>query len=312
MPRPKATPALAPAPADDLGLYIKAFRRHLDADSKSKKTIRLYSDAATNLADWLRDNDRPLVVANIARSDVEDYFIYLRERLSPATRNQVFRSLQQFWRYLIAEGTIVESPQKTIARPKIPYTPPGLVTIEQMDALVRACDGTSYDDRRDMAILRMFYSSGIRLAEMTGLRLADFDLDQKTARVTGKFDKTRDVRYGSSTGRAIDRYLRARAQHTHHDHPGMWLGQRGAMTVWGVSQMIERRAKQAKVTGVHAHAFRHAFADGFLSQGGQEGELMSQAGWATRSMVDRYASHVAGARARRNFDQFDPANRLAR
>ena len=310
------TTTTAPSPAavapEDLTHNIAAFSRHLDAERKAKKTIRIYGDAAKGLERFLRGRGMPLAVANITREHVEDYFIALRDTLSPATQNQTYRSLQSFFKFLIAEGEIKDSPLRNIARPTIPETIPALVTIDQMQALLKVCDGREFYDRRDTTILSLFYSSGIRLAEMAGIKMTDVDLDNKEAYVTGKFARPRRVRFGAHTARAMDRYLRVRHIHPRADDPGLWIGERGALTVWGITQLIERRSAQAGLTGIHPHAFRHAWADGFLDAGGQEGDLMHLAGWKSRAMVEVYARGKAQERARRNYDPYDPMERVTR
>ncbi len=300
-----------PIPQDDLDLNIAAFRRHLDATDHARKTIRLYTDAATDLTKFLRAQGMPTTIRNVRREHVESYLIGLRDRgLQPSTRNQTFRCLQAWWKYLITEDEVKDSPLRNIARPKIPETPPDRVTVDQMRALLATCEGASFEDRRDNAILLFFFTTGMRLAELTGLTFEDVDLDRKQARVTGKFHRTRDVRYGRLAGRALDRYLRLRRQHARNELPAVWIGKQGALTVWGISQMIHRRADQAGLEHIHAHAFRHGFAIGYLDKGGQEGELMAQAGWKSRSMVDRYAGQTAAQRAGRNYDRYDPGNDL--
>ncbi len=307
-----STPAPAVAALDDLALNIAAFSRHLDAERKAKKTIRIYGDAARDLERFLRAQAMPVAVANITGEHIREYFRSLRDRLSPATQNQTYRSLQAFWKYLIAEGEVKDSPMKNIARPTIPETIPRLVTIDEMQALLRACEGREFADRRDAAILSLFYSSGVRLAEMAGIQQDDMRLDHKEVLVTGKFTRQRYVRFGATTARSIDRYIRVRQLHSRADSPAFWIGERGALTVWGITQMIERRATQAGLTGVHAHAFRHAFANGYLLAGGQEGDLMHLAGWKSRAMVEVYARGQQAERARRNYDPFDPMERLRR
>jgi len=199
-----------PIPQDDLDLNIAAFRRSLDAADKAKKTIRLYADAANDLARFLREQGMPTTVRNIRREHVEMYLVSLRERgLQPSTRNQTFRCLQAFWKYLVSEDEVKDSPLRNIPRPKIPETPPDRVTPAQMNALLDACKGTTFEDRRDTAIMLFFFTSGMRLAELAGLTTEDMDYDRKQARVTGKFHRTRDVRYGRRAGQALDRYLRS-------------------------------------------------------------------------------------------------------
>lgn len=87
--------------------------------------------------------------------------------------------------------------------------------------------GRVFADRRDTAIIRLFLDTGMRLAEMTGLTVADLDMDYEVAVVLGKERRPRSCPFGSKTGQALDRYLRVRGRHMHAKLAEVWLGYRG-------------------------------------------------------------------------------------
>lgn len=139
--------------------------------------------------------------------------------------------------------------------------------------LLKSCIGADFAARRDLAILRLFMATGIRLAEMAGLQLDDVDLDERTAIVTGKGRRTRIVRFDPETARALDRYLRVRDRERGGRRPQLWLGEkgRGPLGATGIYQMLGPRAERLGIE-VHPHQFRHTFAHKWLSNGGAEGE----------------------------------------
>jgi site-specific recombinase XerD len=109
-----------------------------------------------------------------------------------------------------------------------------------------------FDDLRDAAILRIFYSTGIRLAELANLRLTpdepetnDPDLDQQVLRVLGKGGRMRLVDMGAKTTHALDRYLMARRHHPDAHLPWLWLSRKGRFTESGIGQMVSRRGEAA-------------------------------------------------------------------
>ncbi len=159
-------------------------------------------------------------------------------------------------------------------------------------------NGRSFDDRRDTAIVRLFLDTGMRSSELASLSVTDIDLDQDIAVVLGKGRRPRACPFGDKTGQAIERYLRERSKHRLARDSALWLGARGVMTDNGIRQMLRRRARQAGLDHLHPHMFRHTFAHRWLSEGGQEQDLMRLAGWRSREMLGRYGASAADQRAR--------------
>ncbi|HEV2759325.1 MAG TPA: tyrosine-type recombinase/integrase [Acidimicrobiales bacterium] len=110
-----------------------------------------------------------------------------------------------------------------MARMKPPHVPDEPVPVlgdDDLRRLLAACEGKGFEERRDMAIVRLFLDSGMRLAELANLRVEDLDLDQDVAIVVGKGRRPRACPFGSKTGQAIDRDLRMRGRHHAAAEPG--------------------------------------------------------------------------------------------
>jgi integrase/recombinase XerD len=183
-------------------------------------------------------------------------------------------------------------------------------TSVELSKLEKACRGSTFAQRRDAAILSVFRATGIRLAELAGIRYdpgnpdrSDLDLDRREIHVRGKGGKDRTVRIDPEAARRVDRYLRVRARHEQAYRLGLWLGTggRGPLTGNGIYQMVRRRGDQAGVR-VYPHRFRHHFSHTWLDRGGAEGDLMELNGWASPQMLQRYGGSARGARARRHYD----------
>jgi len=143
--------------------------------NRSTNTIRGYVEAVEKLDAFLAANGMPRAVANIRREHIEAFVEDQLARLRPASAANRYRSVQQFFRWLVEEGEIKESPMAKMHPPTIPETPPPVLRGDEIDALRKATTGTSFDDRRDRAIIEMLYATGMRRAELVGLKVDDID-----------------------------------------------------------------------------------------------------------------------------------------
>ncbi len=299
-----------PASVGDLWALVSDFERSLRAANKSPKTVKIYGEAARGLASFLATNGMPTDADKIRREHVETYIEDQIAKWRPATANQRYRSLAQFWKYLEEEGEVRVSPMTKMKPPRVPEELVPVVGEEELKRLLAACEGRAFDDRRDMAMLRMLIATGMRAGELVGMRVVDLDRDGQVAFVVGKGRRPRACPYGSKAAAALDRYLRMRAKHAHAENEWLWLGKRGRVTDSGLRQMVERRSEEAGIGRIHPHQLRHTYAHAFLAEGGNEGDLMMLAGWRSRQMLQRYAAATVADRARTAYRRMNIGDRF--
>jgi site-specific recombinase XerD len=268
---------------NEIGSLLASWQRSLRARNLAPKTIKTYLEAAGQLVDHVTAAG-VREVAEIERHHIEEFIAEQVETRSAATASVRFRALQQLFAWCLDEEELEVNPMAKMRPPVVPERPVPVLAEDKARALLKSCAGSGFVPRRDTAIVRLFLDTGMRLSELTKLRVGDVDLDDDVAIVTGKGRRPRTCPFGSRTAQALDRYLRARSRHPQAELPALWLGANGreAMTDNGIAQMIRKRGREAGIEGLHPHMLRHTFAHAWLAEGGNEGDLMRLAGWKSR------------------------------
>jgi integrase len=213
--------------------------------------------------------------------------------------------VRRFVAWLIATGHVPVDPFAGIKGPKQTQKLVTPLSDDELRALIATCaaptrrPGEPLHHRRDEAIIRLMFETGIRIGEITALQVHDVDLD--AGRVTirhGKGGLGRVIPIGSTTSAAICAYLAHREHHRCAELPNLWLGERGAEFGYdGLSKALRRRAALAGIAGFHPHKLRHTAAHRWLAAGGSESALMAIAGWTRTDMLVRYTRAHAAERA---------------
>jgi integrase/recombinase XerD len=202
-------------PVHEIDPLIRDFSLALTAEGKKPKTIKIYTDAAY----WLKDTQELNDWSEVKKNHIRKHLATVLEGHEKSYANNQYRALQQFFRFLENEEDIKNPMSGMKPPPTVPEKLVPVISDEEYDKLIGACEGKTFFATRDRAIFSFFRFTGARRSEVAALKVIDIDLDKLCAIVTGKADKMRIVRFDAATGLALSRYLRARKNHAHASSP---------------------------------------------------------------------------------------------
>jgi integrase/recombinase XerC len=208
------------------------------------------------IADW------PALTSSHVRKFAASEF---RRGQSPRSIQRRLSALRSFCKFLLREAVLSANPGVDVRAPKAGKRLPATLDVDQMQHLLSFRTDETLGVR-DLAIMELFYSSGLRLSELTGLDLPDLDLRDRTVRVLGKGSRERILPVGRYAVEALTRWLSERPALALPSQPALFVSSRGqrlsARTVQGrIAAWAKRRGLPVHL---HPHMFRHSFATHLL------------------------------------------------
>jgi len=227
----------------------RSFRRTLEAENKSPRTIEAYTDAVRLLATHCQAHGHPLV-GELQREHIQAFIADQLARWKPSTAHNRYRGLDAFFKWAVAEGDLEADPMDGMRPPQLPEQQVEVVGPEHLARLLKSCEGRDFTSRRDTAIILLLVDTGMRRAECAGMTLDDVDLDQRIVWVLGKGQRPRALPIGRKTAQALDRDLRVREAHRLAHLPDLWVGRNGPMTSSGIYHVVHDRARAAGLPAI--------------------------------------------------------------
>lgn len=300
---------------------IGQFLEHLRYERNvSVHTLRNYKSDLEQFLDYLAPAD-PKTLRRKMPDVAEVDHITIREWLSvlhstqkkKASIARKLAALRTFFQFLVREGLLELNPAKLVSTPRLEKKLPQHLSIEEAIRFIETPDVETDLGKRDRAMLELMYATGVRVAELTTLNLADIDFRNQLIRVTGKRRKQRIVPFGDPAGDAIRSYLNVRdkflfnAPVSQRDDEALFLNYQGTrITTRSVGRMVEKHIR--KCAGVHnisPHALRHSFATHLLDNGADLRDIQELLGHARLSTTQIY-THVSMEKLIAVYDKAHP------
>jgi len=278
-------------------------------EGKSPNTIRIYTTALSILQRFLERKGYSTDVTGIGPKEIREFISYLQNTkafmehpftgpqqkgLTGHTINCYLWAVRAFWSWLLVEEFIETNPFDKITIPKPPKKVITPFSEEQIRALLNTIDTKSTIGFRDWTIILTLLDTGIRVSELTDLKLDDVNLAQRCLKVRGKGNKERIVPIGISVQRAIAKYLtKYRTNPIYPLSDNLFLNRDSIpLTPNRIESIIERYASKAGIQGVRSspHTFRHTFATTYLRNGGDVFTLQRILGHETLDIVRNYVN----------------------
>jgi integrase/recombinase XerC len=234
--------------------------------------------------------------------------------LSRTSLGRKLAAVRSFFRFLCRQGVLEASPAALLSAPKAPKRLPPHLSVDAVEALLEAPEGSTDAGRRDRCLLELLYATGCRCGELTGLRVDDLDLRAGTARVRGKGDVERVVLFGEKARESLRAWRSVRARWLARsrradaaDEDALFLNARGGrLSDRSVRRIVSGHVRTAALAaGVTPHALRHSFATHLLDQGADLRDIQELLGHASLRTTQKY-THVSAAKLMEVYDRAHP------
>jgi len=292
--------------ADDL---IDDFIHYLTVErGLAKNSVLAYGRDLAKLRRYLASKGRH--PRQVRRGEIDEFARRLSgEGLSAKSIARALNAVRMFYRYLVMESIVSEDPTAQVRGPRTHKSLPRYLTLEEVDHLLAAPDGSTPLGARDAAMVGLLYATGLRVSELVSLRVRDLNLDAGYLRCLGKGSKERIVPLGRPAAQRLRAYIDgARAARLRGgSHPSLFLNSRaGRMSRQGFWKILKKYGVALGLRGkLSPHVLRHSFATHLLERGADLRSVQMMLGHADISTTQIY-THINRERLRKIYRDFHP------
>jgi integrase/recombinase XerC len=285
-----------------MGNIIQDFQIYLEVEKNVSAHTRVaYIADIQEFARFLHNNNfikSQNEIINVEPENIREYLSYLyRQKVKKVTVNRKVSSLRAFYKYVLRTGKIKNNPAEMIQTLKTEKYMPNFLSVDETFQLLNAPVDNSISGLRDHAMLELFYSSGLRLSELAGLNVTDFDFSQTLVKLRGKGKKERIVPVGKPALQAIEDYIkktaevRTKFEHNIFKNP-LFLNVRGErITARSIARIVDKSTVKSCIgRKISPHALRHSFATHLLNAGADLRSIQELLGHESLSTTQKYTA----------------------
>jgi integrase/recombinase XerC len=284
--------------ASELAAAIGRYLAELSRENASPHTIRNYASDLQQLLEYFSPpGGAPPSLAEIKASLLREWLTNLFDRgLDAISIRRKLAAVRSLFQFLVRERTLETNVARQLRTPRAPKRVPQVPTAEQTNTLLEGVAAEISGDarferphpERDLLLFELLYGCGLRVSELAGLNLEDFDPRERWIRVRGKGRKERQVPYGTKAAAALEKYLAVRVAKA--GERALLLSNRGA-------RLADRRAREIvkfyarMISGdasLHPHTLRHAYATHLLQDGADLRAIQELLGHARLATTQKY------------------------
>ena len=296
----------------EISATISSFVTHVKVEKGlTANTVEAYQRDLVKFEAFAKK--RKLTLEGVSRDDLVDFLAGLyREKLESRTVARHLVTMRNFFRFAQIQDLITTDPTINLESPKIRRTLPGYLRLEDVERLLNQPDQKTAMGIRDLAMLEVLYSTGLRVSELVGLKIGDLDSKMGCVRTIGKGDKERIVPIGKKALAMVEKYLhearpellkKAKLSQSH----ALFVNRRGAslsrVGVWKILSGYGRRAGLR--VALTPHMLRHSFATHLLERGADLRSVQLMLGHADISTTQIY-THVVEERLKQIYKAHHP------
>lgn len=281
--------------------YIKDFERYLKNERKyPENTITSYLNDLYNYKQYI--HEKLLNYKIINKDEIREYLKYLdKEKKSKSSISRELSALRNFYTFLLHNNIVGNNPFKNIKNPKKDKKLPNFLQTDELQNIFDSIDMSNPLGIRNRLIIELLYATGIRVSELTSLKLNDIDIHNKEIRITGKGNKERIVYFGDYAKKYLSLYINEARYELLNSNTSNYLlinNKGSALTSRGVELIVNEVVKKAALKhNISPHVLRHTFATDMLNNGADLKSVQELLGHESLSTTQIY-THITNERLR--------------